>query len=145
MCGIAGLVDYRRPIEEPTLRAMEQSLLHRGPDEGSIWLGQHVGLAHRRLRIIDLSPAAAQPMSNEDGRIRLIFNGEIYNFKPLREELLKLGHQFRSRCDTEVLVHGYESWGLDLIARLRGMFVLAIWDENKQLLLLARDRLGKKP
>ena len=124
---------------------MERALFHRGPDEGAVFLAPKCGLVHRRLRIIDLSAAAAQPMANEDGRIHVTFNGEIYNFRVLRAELERLGHQFRSRSDTEVLVHGYESWGLDLVARLRGMFALALWDENRQQLLLARDRLGKKP
>ena len=145
MCGIAGLVDFKIPPEEQVLHSMERTLVHRGPDEGATWSARHCGLAHRRLRIIDLSPAAAQPMANEDGRLRLVFNGEIYNFHALRDELLRLGHEFRSRSDTEVLLHGFESWGLDLLDRLRGMFAFALWDENAQRLLLARDRLGKKP
>jgi asparagine synthase (glutamine-hydrolysing) len=145
MCGIAGIVDFQQPLSEPVLRAMERSLQHRGPDEGGIWAAGPAGLVHRRLRIIDLSPLGAQPMANEDGRVRVIFNGEIYNHHQLREELLQLGHFFRSRSDTEVLVHGYESWGLELIHRLRGMFALAIWDDPRARLLLARDRLGKKP
>jgi asparagine synthase (glutamine-hydrolysing) len=145
MCGIAGLVDFKFPPEEAVLRAMEQTILHRGPDEGAVWSSGAVGLVHRRLRIIDLSPAAAQPMQNEDGRVRVIFNGEIYNFRELRDKLLKLGHTFRSRSDTEVLIHGYESWGSDLLEHLRGMFAFALWDETRRQLLLARDRLGKKP
>jgi asparagine synthase (glutamine-hydrolysing) len=145
MCGIAGLVDFQSAPEPPVLRAMEQAITHRGPDEGAVWARGPAGLVHRRLRIIDLSPAAAQPMANEDGRVRVVFNGEIYNFHELRDKLLKLGHTFRSRSDTEVLVHGYESWGTDLIERLRGMFAFALWDESRRQLLLARDRLGKKP
>ena len=145
MCGIAGLVDFEKPPEEGTLRAMERALVHRGPDEGGVFLAGGCGLAHRRLRIIDLSVAAAQPMANEDGRLRVVFNGEIYNFHALRAELERLGHQFRSRSDTEVLLHGYESWGLDLVGRLRGMFAFALWDGNAGKLVLARDRLGKKP
>jgi len=145
MCGIAGLVDFENPPEESTLRAMESALIHRGPDEGGLFHSAHCGLAHRRLRIIDLSAAAAQPMTNEDGRVRVIFNGEIYNFHDLRAQLERLGHQFRSRSDTETLLHGYESWGLDLVARLRGMFAFALWDEPRRRLLLARDHLGKKP
>jgi asparagine synthase (glutamine-hydrolysing) len=145
MCGIAGIVDFQRAPSETVLRAMEHCLQHRGPDEGGVWLAGPAGLVHRRLRIIDLSPLAAQPMSNEDGRVRLIFNGEIYNHHALRQELVKLNHTFRSRSDTEVIVHGYESWGLDVIRRLRGMFALALWDEAQQRLVLARDRLGKKP
>ncbi|MBI1842749.1 MAG: asparagine synthase (glutamine-hydrolyzing) [Verrucomicrobia bacterium] len=145
MCGIAGWVDFRANPQERALRDMERSIVHRGPDEGSVWLSGPCGLVHRRLRIIDLSPAAAQPMSNEDGRVQIVFNGEIYNFKPLRAELMALGHQFRSKSDTEALVHGYEEWGVSLIARLRGMFAFAIWDEAERRLLLARDRIGKKP
>jgi asparagine synthase (glutamine-hydrolysing) len=145
MCGIAGLVDFQAAPEEATLRAMERALSHRGPDDAGLFRTACCGLVHRRLRIIDLSPAAAQPMANEDGRLQVVFNGEIYNFRALRAELEGLGHRFRSRSDTEVLVHGYESWGLKLLTRLRGMFALALWDEAAQRLLLARDRLGKKP
>jgi asparagine synthase (glutamine-hydrolysing) len=145
MCGIAGLVDYHKTPEESVLRAMERLLLHRGPDEGGIWLCPQAGLAHRRLRIIDLSPRGAQPMSSEDGRVQVVFNGEIYNHHALRAELMRLGHEFRSRADTEVLVHGYESWGADLVRRLRGMFAFALWDNREQRTLLARDRVGKKP
>ena len=145
MCGIAGIVDFQSAPSETVLRAMERCLNHRGPDEGGVWAAGAAGLVHRRLRIIDLSPLGAQPMANEDGQIRVIFNGEIYNHHALREELVKLGHTFRSRSDTEVLVHGYESWGTDLVRRLRGMFAFAIWDTGRERLLLARDRLGKKP
>jgi asparagine synthase (glutamine-hydrolysing) len=145
MCGIAGIVDFQTAPDEASLSAMERALVHRGPDEGRIWKTAHCGLAHRRLRIIDLSSAAAQPMTNEDGRVCVVFNGEIYNFHSLRDELLQLGHKFRSRSDTEVLVHGYESWGTGICARLRGMFAFAIWDASAQQLVVARDRLGKKP
>src|SRR5262245_43667736 len=110
MCGIAGYIDFQRPPQETMLRAMEHCLTHRGPDEGRIWQSGPCGLAQRRLKIIDLSPAAAQPMCNEDERLWLIFNGEIYNFQWLREELLSLGHRFKSRSDTEVILHGFESW-----------------------------------
>ena len=145
MCGIAGLVDFKVAPEPATLRAMELALMHRGPDEGGVWSAGPVGLVHRRLRIIDLSPAGAQPMQNEDGRVRVAFNGEIYNHHALRKELVQLGHTFRSRSDTEVLVHGYESWGTDLVRRLRGMFAFALWDDKEERLLIARDRVGKKP
>jgi asparagine synthase (glutamine-hydrolysing) len=145
MCGIAGYIDFRNPPDEATLRSMERVLTHRGPDEGRIWKDGPCGLVHRRLCIIDLSPAAAQPMSNEDEHLWTVFNGEIYNYRPLREELLALGHRFRSRSDTEVILHGYESWGLDLFRRLRGMFAIAIWDNKIQEIILARDRVGKKP
>src|SRR5262249_8741968 len=109
------------------------------------WLDGPCGLVHRRLRIIDLSPAAAQPMCNEDRQIWVVFNGEIYNFRALREELLAQGHQFKSRSDTEVLIHGFEQWGLDLFWRLRGMFAIALWNRTSGELVLARDRIGKKP
>jgi len=145
MCGIAGYVDFRNAPEEATLRSMERALTHRGPDEGRIWKQGPCGLVHRRLRIIDLSPAAAQPMTSEDGRLWTVFNGEIYNYRPLREELLALGHHFKSRSDTEVILHGYESWGLALFQRLRGMFAIALWDSQAAEIVLARDRLGKKP
>src|SRR5258707_3432101 len=136
MCGIAGYVDLERHPARETLLAMEAALAHRGPDEGKVWLEGPCGLVHRRLRIIDLSPAAAQPMCNEDGQIWIVFNGEIYNFRALRNELLAQGHQFKSRSDTEVLLHGYESWGLDLFWRLRGMFALAIWNRGSGELVL---------
>ena len=124
---------------------MEAAIVHRGPDEGHVWTDGVCGLVHRRLRVIDLSAAAAQPMSNEDQSLWVVFNGEIYNFAELREELLKLGHTFVSHCDTEVLVHGFESWGTALFERLRGMFAVALWEKNARRLTLARDRLGKKP
>jgi asparagine synthase (glutamine-hydrolysing) len=145
MCGIAGYVSWETPPDPAVLRAMEKTVAHRGPDEGSIWCNEICGFAHRRLRIIDLSPLAAQPMSNETGELRVVYNGEIYNFLELRKELEKLGHNFKSHSDTEVLLHGYESWGQNLFAKLRGMFAFAIWDEPKQQLIFARDRLGKKP
>lgn len=145
MCGIAGYVDLEKGPEEKTLMAMEQAVLHRGPDEGGIWRSGPCGLVHRRLKIIDLSPAAAQPMCSENGQLWVVFNGEIYNFRSLREELLGLGHLFKSRSDTEVILHGYESWGVELFRRLRGMFAIALWEVEKAQLVLARDRLGKKP
>jgi asparagine synthase (glutamine-hydrolysing) len=145
MCGIAGYVDFQNAPDEATLRAMERALTHRGPDEGRIWREGPCGLVHRRLRIIDLSPAAAQPMTNEAGRLWTVFNGEIYNYRALREELVALGHQFKSRSDTEVILHGYESWGIGLFQRLRGMFAIALWDGKTSEIILARDRLGKKP
>jgi asparagine synthase (glutamine-hydrolysing) len=145
MCGIAGYIDFERPPEETMLRAMEHCLTHRGPDEGRTWQRGPCGLAQRRLKIIDLSPSAAQPMSNEDQRLWLVFNGEIYNFQGLRKELSGLGHRFRSRSDTEVILHGFESWGLNVFQRLHGMFAIAIWDQRASELILARDRVGKKP
>jgi asparagine synthase (glutamine-hydrolysing) len=143
MCGIAGYVGPS--LDESILKAMGRALAHRGPDEAAYRILGACGLAHTRLRVIDLSPAAAQPMCNEDGSLWIVFNGEIYNFHSLARELRALGHCFKSRSDTEVILHGYESWGLDIFRRLRGMFALALWDERKLELVLARDRIGKKP
>ena len=145
MCGLAGYIEPHRGPDPRVLRAMEAAIEHRGPDEGHVWTDGVCGLVHRRLRVIDLSAAAAQPMTNEDQSLWVVFNGEIYNFPELRAELLKLGHTFVSQCDTEVLVHGFESWGTALFERLRGMFAVALWEKNARRLTLARDRLGKKP
>ncbi len=145
MCGIAGYVDFQNSPPRETLLRMERSLAHRGPDEGSVWSDARCGLAHRRLRVIDLSPNAAQPMTNEDGTLVVVFNGEIYNFQPLREQLEGLGHTFRSRSDTEILLHGYESWGDALFEKLSGMFAFALWDSRARRLVFARDGFGKKP
>ena len=147
MCGIAGMVHAQpgRPVERAPLERMCDVLRHRGPDDRGVWLGDGVGLAHTRLSIIDLSAAGHQPMSNEDGTIHVVFNGEIYGFAELRRELEARGHRFRSHTDTEVLVHLYEEEGDDLVHRIDGMFAFAIWDAPRQRLLLARDRVGKKP
>ena len=147
MCGISGFLnrDPARPADEALLRRMTEVIAHRGPDGSGVFVEGPVALGHRRLSIIDLSANGAQPMANEDGTVHVTFNGEIYNHLVLREELIARGHTFRSRCDTEVLVHGYEEWGDALPERLAGMFAFAIWDSRKRRLLLARDRLGKKP
>ncbi len=147
MCGIAGvwLGDPRERVAPDMLAAMNRALVHRGPDgSGERVLGR-VGLAHRRLAIIDLSDAGAQPMSDEEGRVWVSFNGEIYNFRQLREELEAAGRRFRSRSDTEVLVQGHLEWGEKLPERLRGMFAYAVYDTRSDKLLLVRDRLGIKP
>ncbi|MEO7385570.1 MAG: XrtA/PEP-CTERM system amidotransferase [Gammaproteobacteria bacterium] len=146
MCGIAGIIDLksRRPIDEPLLRAMNDRLQHRGPDGSGVHLEPGVGLAHRRLSIVDLA-AGHQPMYNEDDSVCIVFNGEIYNFQPLVQELTALGHRFRTRCDTEVIIHAWEQWGPDCLARFNGMFAFALWDRNRQQVFLARDRLGVKP
>lgn len=122
-------------------------MIHRGPDSSGLWISKNasVGLAHRRLSIVDLSQAAHQPMSNEDGNIWITFNGEIYNHASLRLELERLGHRYRSHSDTESILHAYEEWGLDAVHHLDGMFAFAIWDESRKQLWLARDRMGKKP
>lgn len=145
MCGIAGIcgpVD-RQPDRE-VLGRMQDMLRHRGPDGAGMYVDNGVGLAMRRLAIIDVA-GGDQPIANEDKTVQLIFNGEIYNFQALREELIALGHQFATSSDTEVVVHAYEQYGIDCPKVLRGMFAFAIWDRAKQRLLLARDRVGKKP
>ena len=147
MCGISGFLnrDRERPADEALLRRMTEVIAHRGPDGSGHFCKGPVALGHRRLSIIDLSENGAQPMHNEDGTVTVTFNGEIYNYLTLRDELIAKGHTFRSRCDTEVLVHGYEEWGEALPERLAGMFAFAIWDARRERLFLARDRLGKKP
>lgn len=147
MCGISGKLyfDSGRPVEREILERMNAVLAHRGPDDAGIYCDGPVGLAHRRLSIIDLSPAGHQPMSNEDGTIWIVFNGEIYNFQSLRPDLVRRGHRFRSNSDTEVIIHLYEEHGVECLRFLRGMFALAIWDGPRRQLFLARDRLGKKP
>ncbi len=146
MCGIAGLVDPTgAPIDRGVLQAMTAAMAPRGPDADGFFVAPGVGLGHRRLRVIDLSQAGAQPMGNEDGQVQVVFNGEIYNFADLRAELVGHGHTFRSRSDTEVLVHGYEVWGDGVVDRIDGMFAFALWDARKRRLLAARDRMGKKP
>ncbi len=154
MCGICGIIDFSgAPINKGLVRQMNNILVHRGPDEEGYYFNQagsgqrmvsSVALGHRRLSIIDLA-SGKQPLSNEDKTIWIVFNGEIYNYRDLREELLEKGHRFRTRSDTEVIVHLYEEKGEDVFTYLNGMFALAIWDGRKQRLILARDRLGKKP
>ena len=146
MCGIAGIFDTRerRPIDEGLLHRMNETQFHRGPDDGGVHTEPGVGLAHRRLSIIDLS-GGHQPLFNEDGSVAVVYNGEVYNFHQLSEELIALGHHFRTRCDTEVLVHAWEEWGPACVQRFRGMFAFAIWDRKQSTLFLARDRLGIKP
>jgi asparagine synthase (glutamine-hydrolysing) len=147
MCGIAGRynVDPTHPVSAEVIRRMTDALRHRGPDDEGVWVHGRVGLGNRRLAVIDLSDRGHQPMSNEDGTVWIAYNGEAYGFNELRRELLQLGHAFRSDSDTEVIVHAYEQFGTRCLARLRGMYAFAIWDMRDQSLLLARDRLGKKP
>ena len=164
MCGIAGIFHLDgEPIDPSILKAMADTLAHRGPDDEGFYLNHpsaishqprsmshelstmsHIGLAHRRLSIIDLS-SGHQPMSNEDGTVWIVFNGEIYNFPSLRNDLVSKGHIFKTRSDTETIVYAYEEWGEACVNRLRGMFAFAIWDGRRQRLFLARDRLGIKP
>jgi asparagine synthase (glutamine-hydrolysing) len=146
MCGIVGILDTRgeRAVDRLVLARMNESQHHRGPDEGGTHIGPGVGLGHRRLSIIDLA-TGQQPLYNEDGSVVVVFNGEIYNYAELIPELLALGHKFHTRSDTEVIVHAWEAWGQDCVKRFRGMFAFALWDQNRQTLFLARDRLGVKP
>ena len=146
MCGIVGKLnlDGNQPVHRALLRQMMDQIVHRGPDGEGEYFSGPVGLGHRRLSIIGLE-SGAQPMSNEDGTVWVVYNGEIYNFPELRTELEAHGHTFKSDSDTEVIVHLYEELGAECVERLRGMFAFALWDERKQLLLLARDRVGIKP
>jgi len=146
MCGIAGIfnLDHRGDIDEGLLHAMTNVLVHRGPDDGGYYTNGRIGLGHRRLSIIDLN-TGRQPLSNSAGTVRLVVNGEIYNYRELRRELRSFGHTFRTRTDSEVILHSYEQWGIDCLSRFNGMFAFAIWDSGRSRLVLARDRLGIKP
>jgi asparagine synthase (glutamine-hydrolysing) len=144
MCGIVGKVDFARPVDRSVIERMCAAIEHRGPDSRGIWCSDGVGLGNQRLAIIDVR-SGNQPIFNEDRSVAVVLNGEIYNFEALRSDLVKRGHMFTTRCDTEVLVHLYEELGERLVERLRGMFAFAIWDARKRHLLLARDRVGKKP
>ena len=143
MCGIVGFVDARADMDE-ILQAMMDRIVHRGPDGEGRFVDGQVALGHRRLSIIDLE-GGKQPMFNEDGSLVVVFNGEVYNFQELREQLLAAGHTFATRSDTEVLLHGYEEWGKEMLDRLRGMFTFALWDSRAKTLLVARDHFGIKP
>jgi asparagine synthase (glutamine-hydrolysing) len=146
MCGIVGILDLRgkREIDAQLLARMNQTQYHRGPDDGRLHAEPGIGLGHRRLSIVDPS-SGQQPLFNEDGSVVVVFNGMIYNFKALATELTALGHTFRTRCDTEVIVHAWEQWGEACVQRFRGMFAFGLWDRNRQTFFLARDRLGIKP
>ncbi|WP_374339023.1 XrtA/PEP-CTERM system amidotransferase [Methyloversatilis sp.] len=146
MCGFVGIFDTRsrRDVGRDVLHRMNEAQHHRGPDEGDLHLEPGVGLGHRRLSIIDVA-SGQQPLTNEDGSVIVVFNGEIYNFQSLIPELSALGHTFRTRSDTEVIVHAWEQWGEACVERFRGMFAFALFDRNTDTLFLARDRLGVKP
>src|SRR5262245_44592072 len=146
MCGIAGFVhhDPFHQADQTLLQRMCTSIRHRGPDDQGFFFQGHVALGSRRLSIIDLDNGH-QPIFNESGRIAIVLNGEIYNFQELRPTLEAKGHRFTTRTDTEVVVHLYEEYGLEAVQHLRGMFALALWDGDRRRLLLARDRVGKKP
>ena len=146
MCGITGIFDTKgkRSIDKNMLSRMNDSQYHRGPDQDGLHIEEGVGLGHRRLSIIDIS-SGKQPLYNEDNTVVVVYNGEIYNFPELMQELQASGHTFRTRCDTEVIVHAWEQWGESCVEKFRGMFAFAIWDRNKNTLFMARDRLGIKP
>jgi len=145
MCGICGVFDLKgAPVDRPLVERMTSAIRHRGPDGEGFHVQGPIGLGHRRLSIIDLE-GGAQPITNEDDSLHIIFNGEIYNFIELREDLKTKGHLFKTRSDTEVILHGYEEWGLDCVRRFNGIFAFALWDHKNRQLLLARDHLGVKP
>jgi asparagine synthase (glutamine-hydrolysing) len=146
MCGICGIINLNSSdnVDSDTLKKMGNVLHHRGPDDEGYYCKNNIGLGMRRLSIIDLN-TGKQPLFNENGSICVIFNGEIYNFKELQDELIEKGHTFSTKSDTEVIVHAYEEFGYECVSKLNGMFAFAVLDKRKNLLLLARDRLGKKP
>lgn len=146
MCGIAGIYDFRerRPVDESVLARMTDTLVHRGPDGRGLHVEPGLGLGHRRLSIIDLE-GGVQPMATPDGKLHVTYNGEIYNFRELRQELEASGARFRTRCDTEVILHAWRQWGEGCVERFNGMFAFALWDRTAQVLFLARDPLGIKP
>jgi len=146
MCGITGIMDARggRAVDEALLRRMNDTQHHRGPDEGDTYIEPGVGFGHRRLSVIDIA-MGQQPLGNEDGSVMVCYNGEIYNYRELTAQLKELGHTFKTKSDTEVIVHAWEQWGEDCVHHFRGMFAIGLWDRNKQVMFLARDRLGVKP
>lgn len=146
MCGIVGVVhsDKRQTVKVSWLRGLTDTMTHRGPDDEGVYVQGPVGLGHRRLSIIDLE-GGHQPMFNEDGTVAVVFNGEIYNYAGLQEELTRRGHVFKTRSDTETIVHAYEEYGPECVRKFRGMFAFALWDAGRRRLMLARDRVGKKP
>nr|MDA8086075.1 asparagine synthetase B [Nitrospiraceae bacterium] len=131
-------------VDPALIEKMSAVMAHRGPDDYGSYIFRNVGLGHRRLSIIDLQ-TGKQPLSNENGKVWVVFNGEIYNYRQLREELIEKGHRFKTRTDTEVIAHLYEEYGEASISKLQGMFAIALWDETDRILLLARDRVGIKP
>src|SRR6476646_1695733 len=147
MCGIAGILARREglsPATRPQLNAMAGAIRSRGPDEFGIYRDAMAGLAHARLSIIDLA-SGQQPLSNEDDTLWVVFNGEIFNYVELREELVALGHVFKTKSDTEVIVHAFEAWGEGAFERFNGQFAIALWDTVRRRLTLARDRFGVRP
>jgi asparagine synthase (glutamine-hydrolysing) len=145
MCGIVGICSEVREISEAKLEQACALMRHRGPDASNVFVDGNVGLGHTRLSIIDLTTAANQPMADPSGQVALVYNGEIYNYRDLRKELSRRGHQFQTSSDTEVLLHLYLEYGEQCLTFLQGMFAFAIWDKRNNTLFAARDRLGIKP
>ncbi len=147
MCGIVGQINNAAPVDSGLLEQMRDTMYHRGPDDFGLYISNDklAGLGHRRLSLLDLSPSGRQPLSNENGTIQVVVNGEIYNYKELKRELELNGHRFSSNSDSEVIVHGYEEWGVNVLQKLKGMFAFGLWDNSKRQLFIARDRFGIKP
>lgn len=149
MCGIVGCLEFHAPVDPSTLLAMRDALAHRGPDDAGAWFSNSadpaIGLGHRRLAIVDLSPLGRQPMTSGDGRLVLVYNGEVYNYRELAVELGRRGHRFRGESDSEVVLAAFAEWGPRCVERFNGMWALAVWDERERRLFVSRDRLGKKP
>jgi len=145
MCGIVGIMSLSgAPVDRGALGRMSATLVHRGPDDEGTYIAEGIGLGHRRLSVIDLV-SGHQPLSNREKTIWITYNGEIYNYVELREQLIGFGHQFVTGCDTEVIVHAYEQFGEECPKHLKGMFAFALWDSRQRRLFLSRDRIGKKP
>src|SRR3990167_4883789 len=145
MCGITGSINFKgSPVDEEIIKRMTNTMVHRGPDDAGFFRDAHIAFGFRRLSIIDIT-GGHQPISNEDNSIRVICNGEIYNYQELRETLQKRGHVFTTESDTEVIAHGYEVWGEDCVKYFAGMFAFALYDARAKKIILARDRMGKKP
>ena len=145
MCGFAGIARSEPGgITREVLACMGAAIQHRGPDGAGVFIGDDIGLAHVRLSVVDLA-GGAQPLANEDGKVVVAYNGEIYNHAELRAELIAHGHRFRTTCDTEVIVHGYEQWGQDMLHRFNGQFSFALYDRRDRSVFLARDRFGVRP
>ena len=146
MCGITGIIykDKNRTVDPDILQRANNTLIHRGPDDAGYYIYNNVGIAMRRLSIIDMV-GGHQPIANEDNSVQIIYNGELYNYNDLRTQLLQKGHHFKTKSDTESILHAYEEFGIELFPHLNGMYAFAIWDQKQQALLLARDRLGIKP
>ncbi|MDQ7824723.1 MAG: asparagine synthase (glutamine-hydrolyzing) [Candidatus Eremiobacteraeota bacterium] len=146
MCGIAGVLSLNKdPVSSALIKEMSGVITHRGPDDQGYYIDENLAFAHRRLSIIDLSPAAHQPMANEDATVVMVYNGEIYNYQELRTELTSRGHRFHSHTDSETVIHSYEEWGLEALKKFNGMFAFALWDKARRRIILARDRYGIKP